>query len=97
MWPRRGWLLVALLLVGCTLRPIFTETGDPGDPVRWRTESRMQWRLYGAPVGQQPVDVYFLSQEACEGFRERHPTYTKPEEVCQEVHGTSSSVPGWKR
>lgn len=97
MWRRLVGVLVALLLAGCTMRPIFTETDNPGDPVRWRTESRMRWTWYGAPVGQQPVDVYFLSQAACEGFRAQHPTYTKPEEVCQEVHGTSSAVPGWTR
>lgn len=90
-------VLVALLSVGCAMRTIVHETGAPTDPIWWRTESRMQWTLYGAPVGQSPSDIYFTTEVACEAFRGAHPSYTKPQEMCEPVHGSSFRMPGWRR
>jgi len=90
--------LVSLMLIvaavgGCTTVPVFHETGNTTDLRWWRTEGRRQWHWMGAPVGQQPEDVYFSTQEACERFRRQHPTYTKPEEVCQPDYGVVTKQP----
>jgi hypothetical protein len=90
-------VLLGLLVAGCAMRTIVHETDDPADPIWWRTESRMQWSWYGAPVGQSPTDVYFPTEVACEAFRGAHPSYTKPQEMCEPVHGNSFRMPGWRR
>ena len=60
-------------------------TGNPSDESVWLTETRVQHRWFTAPVGEHPYAVTFLTQAECERFRAAHPTYTKPEERCQQL------------
>jgi len=74
-----------------------TPACDPSVVQWWRTETRRQWRWWGAPVWKTPEDIYFSTQETCERFRLLHPDYTRPDEVCQPVRGQLSTRPTWRR
>src|SRR5438132_1203542 len=90
-------IAAALVLAGCTTRPVFTMTGNPADSLAWRTETRRIWSFVGVPVGAEPVDVFFQTQGACEAFRTAHPEYTKASEVCEAVYGTWSTRRAFRR
>ena len=77
---------------GYTERIEITSDGAP----LWITETRVKVRaLVGIPYGSMPVDVGFPTREGCEQYRASHPTYTRPDEVCQVRYYRPYKVEDW--